>query len=110
LVPLAGVAGVIGAGVPEPMVLVPMLLEPMGALLPDMAPDGDESLEGVVAAGGITVVVLVSSFLLQAPSVSKADNASDVTARVLIFELNMGNSFERQMIFHGARQIDQDIR
>ena len=31
-------AGVIGAGIPDPMVLVPILLDPMGLLLPDEEP------------------------------------------------------------------------
>ena len=84
---------------PEPMVLVPIPLvpvplEPIGALLPDIEPDDDESVDGIVAAGG-TTVVLVSSFLLQAPKVNKAASATDAVAKVLIFELNMRISLGR---------------
>ena len=35
---LMPLAGVIGAGIPDPMVLVPIVLEPMGVLLPDVEP------------------------------------------------------------------------
>ena len=86
MVPLAGV---MGAGMPELKVLVPMLLEPIGALLTDVVPDEEVPVEGAAAEGGTTVVFVVSSFLLQAPRASKAVRATDVTARVLIFELNM---------------------
>ena len=58
-------AGVMGAGMPEPTVEVPMLLEPMGA------------------GGGKTTVS--SIFLLQAPNASKVASATEVAARVLIF-------------------------
>lgn len=75
-----------GAGVPEPMVLVPIGAAPGDTVLPELeeSVDGD----GVLAAGGMTVV-LVSSFLLQAPSASKAASATEVTATVLKVDLNM---------------------
>jgi hypothetical protein len=82
----------IGAGMPDPMVLVPMPVEPMGALLGDIVlPELDESVDGagVAAGAGITVVFVVSSFLLQAPSASKAAKATEVTTRVLRVGVSM---------------------
>ena len=77
---------------PEPMVLVPMLLEPIGALPGDMVlPELEESVDGdgVLVAGGITVVLVSSTFLLQAPNANKAASATDETATVLKVDVNM---------------------
>ena len=82
---LAPLAGVMGA-----VVSVLMPLEPMGALLAGIAPpELEESVEGVAIGAGVTVVFVVSSFLLQAPSASKAASATDVRARALCFDVNM---------------------
>jgi hypothetical protein len=77
-----------------PMVVdVPMVLEPIAVLLEGMVlPELDDSVEpveGVTAGTGITVVLVSSTFLLQAPSASKAASATDVTAMVLCVDENM---------------------
>ncbi len=82
-----------GAAVSEPMVGVLMPLEPIGALLAGMEPleleVSAEGVEGELIGAGVIVVLLVSSFLLQAPTASKAANATDVTAMVLCVDVNM---------------------
>jgi hypothetical protein len=84
-----------GAGMPEPIVLVPIPLEPMGALLALEGEELDGSAEGVVMGTGGGRTTVSSTFLLQAPKASNAASATDVTARVLMFEVNMRISFER---------------
>ena len=90
---MAPLAGVMGAVVSEPMVGVLMPLEPIGALLAGMEPLALEvsadGVEGELVGAGVTVVLLVSSFLLQAPRASRAANAADVTAMVLRVDVNM---------------------
>ena len=93
-------AGVIGAGMPEPMVLLPILLDPMGMLLPDVEPyepiapddpdeDLDESVEGAVMGAGAGTVPVSPTFLPQAPKARNATSATVVIAAVLIFGLTM---------------------
>lgn len=76
----------------EPIVLEPMLLEPIDVLPGDMVlPELEElevPVEGLVE-GGTTVVFVVSSFLPQAPSASKAASATDVRARDLCRDVNI---------------------
>ena len=88
-------AGVIGAGMPEPIVLVPMLLEPMGMLLELDGEELDESVDGVTMGAGGAMITLSSTFLLQAPSASKAARATEEVASVLNVGLNMRISFSR---------------
>ena len=90
-------AGVIGAGIPDPMVLVPILLDPIGVLLPDEEPyepipldDPDEELEESVDGVGTLPVSL--TFLPHAPKASMATKAAVVMAAVLIFGLNISFS------------------
>ena len=76
-----------------PMVDVPMLPEPMeellkGVVLPEVE-DSVEPVDGVAAGTGITVVLVSSTFLLQAPSASKAASDTEVTAMVLCVDENM---------------------
>ncbi len=82
-----------GAAVSEPIVGVLMPLEPIGALLAGMEPleleVSAEGVEGELIGAGVIVVLLVSSFLLQAPRASEAANATDVTATVLCVDVNM---------------------
>ena len=93
-------AGVIGAGMVEPMVLVPMLLDPIPPLLPDIEPDDpiepeepgeelDESVEGFVLGAGVGTVPVSSTFLPQAVKASAAASATSVIEAVLIVDLNM---------------------
>lgn len=87
-------AGIMGAGMPEPIVLVPMLLEPMplapiGGLL---VPDGGElygSLEGAAIGAGAGTITVSSTFLPQALKATIAASASDVVAMVLNRVVNM---------------------
>ena len=90
-----------GAGMPEPMVKVPMLLEPMGALLALDGEELEESVDGMVMGAGGGKTTVSSTFLLQAPNASKVASATEVAARVLIFEFNMRISFERSMKKNG---------
>lgn len=94
-------AGVMGAGMPEPIVLVPMPLEPMGALLELDGEELEESVDGEVMGAGGGKTTVSSTFLLQAPNASKAASATEVAARVLMFELNMRISFEISMKLNG---------
>ena len=103
-----------GAGMPDPMVLVPipldpmlfepMLFEPIGALLLDVEPDElmplpypdeelDEPVDGVIVGAGAGMMPVSSTFLLQAPSANNAASANDVTATVLIFRSDIRISF-----------------
>ncbi len=71
-------------------------VEPIGALLPM---DGagvlmpllgaGVSVEGVVLGAGVGTTLVSSTFLLQAPRASNAVNATEVTARVLNFDVNI---------------------
>lgn len=111
--------GVMGVGVPKPVVPVPMLLDPMGVLLPDEpdapeepvppdmpdeAPDEpmppevpeeepddepDESAEGVLRGVGKGTVPVSSNFLPQAPKLSRAASAPVTMVAVLKFGLNI---------------------
>ena len=86
LVQFVRLAGVMGAVMPEPMVL-----EPMPLPYPDE--ELDEPVDGVVVGAGAGMMPVSSTFLLQAPSANNAASANDVTATVLIFRSDMRISF-----------------
>ena len=90
-------AGVIGAGMPDPMVLVPILLDPIGVLLPDEEPyepipldDPNEELEESI--DGVGTVPASLTFLPHAPKASMAAKAAVVMTAVLIFGLSISFS------------------
>ena len=82
------------------MVELPEPVGPIGALLPM---DGagvlmpllgaGVSVEGVVIGAGAGTTLVSSTFLLQAPRASNAVNATEVAARVLNFDTNIGFPF-----------------
>ena len=87
-------AGIVGAGMPEPIVLVPIVLEPMplGPIGGLLASDGEGlygSLEGAAIGAGAGPITVSSTFLLQALKATIPASASDRVAIALNRVINI---------------------
>lgn len=98
-VPLVSGIGA-GTGIVGDMLELLESVEPIGALLPidgagALMPllGAGVSVEGVAMGAGAGTTLVSSTFLLQAPRASSAVNATEVAARVLNFDVNIGVSF-----------------
>jgi hypothetical protein len=82
-------AGIVGAGMPEPIVLVPIELGPIGGLLASDDEGLYGSLEGAAIGAGAGPITASSTFLLQALKATIPASASDRVAIALKRVINI---------------------